>query len=462
MRARLLVVVALLVTAGCASPTGTGPDAPDGYEEDPHGWENGYWYNDSVRVDASDGFDERELEAITARAKARVERIRGLEFEGDVSVTVISREAFRSRGGLGRQYTARDDQVWEAAMLVGEDTTAAEAFGEVYGGSVAGYYAGGRIVVVADDPDAAAVSRQTLVHELVHALQDQHLRLGGTATTIDGQRAATGLVEGDANYVMDRYEERCGTEWDCIDQARRGSSSRSYNRGLFLATFHPYSDGPGLIADLRERGGWDAVDDAYDDMPESTEQVIHPERHPDETPVDVTVPDRSADDWERFGGTETLGEATLYATFQHNGLIPDDHLTSDDRRYNYSHPITDGWAGDTVVPYRSGDEYGYVFESEWDSADDAREFAAAYRDLLRERGAERVGDGVYRVPDDDAFGDAFRVVCEGRTVRVVNAPTVDDLSAVHARRAGRTRAVAVPPARIVPGGFFARAGNVPV
>ncbi|WP_135820544.1 Hvo_1808 family surface protein [Halostella litorea] len=434
MRVRVLVVACLLVTAGCALPGGR--DTPAGHDEDPLGWEDGRWYDDGVDVDASDGLDERELEAVTARAKARVERIRGLEFEGDVSVEVISRAEFRERGGLGRSYSAHDDQVWEAALLVGEDTTAQAAFGEVYGGSVAGYYSGGRIVVVADDPDVAAVSRETLVHELVHALQAQHLRLGGSASSVDGRRAATALVEGDANYVMDRYEERCGSEWDCIERAQRGSSSRSYNRGLFVATFLPYSDGPELVSDLRERGGWDAVDGAYDDMPASTEQVIHPERYPDEKPVDVTVPDRSADGWERFGGTETLGEATLYATFRHNGVIPEDHLTSDARRYNYSHPITDGWAGDTVVPYRSGGEFGYVFESEWDTVADAREFAGAYRDLLGERDATAVGDGVYRVPEDDAFGDAFRVVREGRTVRVVNAPTVDDLPAVHAERAG--------------------------
>jgi len=435
MRARVLVVACLLVSAGCASPFDA-PATPPGYDEDPRGWEGGYWYDDAVDVDASDGLNEDELDAVTARAMARIERIRGLEFERDVPVEVISRETFRERGGLGRSYSARDDVVWEAAMIVGEDTTAEAAFAEVYGGSVAGYYAGGRIVVVADDPDAAAVSRSTIVHELVHALQAQQLRLGGSASSLDGRRAATGLVEGDANYVMDRYEARCGEEWDCIERAPRGPSSRSYNRGLFLATFVPYSDGPEFVGDLRERGGWDAVDDAYDRMPASTEQLIHPDRYPDDGPANVTVPDRSAGGWERFGGTETLGEATLYATFQHNGVIPEDHLTSDDRRYNYSHPITEGWAGDTVVPYRDDGEYGYVFESEWENRADAREFADAYRDLLADRGAERVGDGVYRVPEDDPFGDAFRVVREGRTVRVVNAPTVVDLSAVHAERTG--------------------------
>ncbi|NHN48326.1 hypothetical protein G9464_12060 [Halostella sp. JP-L12] len=436
MRLRALAVVCLLAIAGCTAPTGTtGPAAPPDHDEDPLGWEDGYWHNSSVAVDASDGANRSELRAVTSRAMARIEVIRGLEFTDSVSVQVVSREEFRSGGGLGRSYGEWDDQVWEAAFLVGEETTAGEAFGEVYGGSVTGYYAGGQIVLVADDPDAVAVDRATLVHELVHALQAQQLNLGERRSSFDGRKAVTSVVEGDANYVMDRYQERCEAEWDCIEQVPRTASDRSYNRGLFLVTYLPYSEGPELVGDLRDRGGWDAVDDAFEDYPASTEQVIHPERYPDETPANVTVPDRSSDDWERFDrGGETLGEGALYATFWQNGVIPEDHLRSDERRYNYSHPITDGWAGDRVVPYRNGDDRGYVFRTKWDTVEDAREFRAAYLELLDEHGAEAVGENTYRVPEESAFDDAFRVVRDGRTVEVVNAPTVEDVDGVHASR----------------------------
>jgi hypothetical protein len=436
MRVRALAVVCLLVIAGCTAPTGTtGPASPPDYDEDPLGWEDGYWHNSSVAVDTSDGANRSELRAVTSRAMARVEHLRGLEFTDSVSVEVISRGEFRSGGGVGGSYGEWDDQVWEAAFLVGEDTTADEAFDEVYGGSVAGYYASGRIVLVADDPDAVAVDRATLVHELVHALQAQQLNLGGPRNSFDGRKAVTSVVEGDANYVMDRYQERCEAEWDCIEQTPRVSGDRSYDMGLFLVTFLPYSEGPGLVSDLHDRGGWEAVNDAYENYPESTEQVIHPERYPDETPADVSVPDRSAADWERFDrGGETLGEGALYAAFWENGVIPEDHLRTDERRYNYSHPVTDGWAGDRVVPYRNGDDRGYVFRTEWDTTADARAFRDAYLDLLNEHAAEGVRENTYRVPGESAFDDAFRVVRDGRTVTVVNAPTVDDLDDVHADR----------------------------
>ena len=142
MRVRALAVVCLLVIAGCTAPTGTtGPASPPDHDEDPLGWEDGYWHNSSVAVDTSDGANRSELRAVTSRAMARVEHLRGLEFTDSVSVEVISRGEFRSGGGVGGSYGEWDDQVWEAAFLVGEDTTVDEAFDEVYGGSVAGYYA---------------------------------------------------------------------------------------------------------------------------------------------------------------------------------------------------------------------------------------------------------------------------------------------------------------------------------
>ena len=81
--------------------------------------------------------------------------------------------------------------------------------------------------------------------------------------------------------------------------------------------------------------------------------------------------------------------------------------------------------------YTDGETGAYVWRSQWESADEAREFADAYRELLAANGAESRGDCVSVVPDG-GFADAFRVVHEDDTVLVVNAPTVDELDDVHA------------------------------
>ncbi|MFD1644318.1 Hvo_1808 family surface protein [Haloarchaeobius litoreus] len=440
-------LVALILLSGClglgfgetrlAEPESNRPD-PD---TDVRGWEDGYWWNDSLPVDASDGLSKPEIEAVTARAMARIERIRGHEFEESVSVEIISRETYREQRSGGGSSPAWREQFWEALFVVDEDTTVDEAFGELYGSSVLGYYSAGDIVIVSDGSEQLRLSRGTLVHELEHALQDQQFGLGSSAETRDARMAASGVVEGDANYVEGLYERRCteGT-WDCVEvpQADGAGGGRSdVNVGLSVATYTPYAAGERFVATLHERGGWDAVDAAFADRPVSTEQLIHPEAYPDEQPATVTVPDRSVDSWRRIavGGEsvlETAGEAHIYSMFWYGETVPREHYTSGEgvNRYTYDHPYSTGWAGDRLVFYTDGDEGAYVWRSQWESAEDAREFTDAYRELLTANGAESRGDGVYVVPDG-GFADAFRLVRVDDTVLVVNAPTVGDLDAVH-------------------------------
>ena len=94
-RKHLLTVVLVVALAGCSIPFLGHPDEPRG--GDTIGWENGYWYDDPVNVTTSDGLNETELSAVTARTMARVERIRDREFQSTVPVEVISRAEYRTR-----------------------------------------------------------------------------------------------------------------------------------------------------------------------------------------------------------------------------------------------------------------------------------------------------------------------------------------------------------------------------
>lgn len=440
-RRRLVIaggLAVLVLLSGCTDFVTLGRQGqPVG---DPLGWEDGHWYDDDLAVTPDDGLDESERRAVVARAMARVERIRGLEFETRVPVTVISRAEYRKqfddpdrRGGEdSATFEAWNNQVWEALVLVGEGTNVSAAFDAVYGATVQGFYAPGRDeIVVVSDSETPTIDPGTLAHELVHAVHDQRphpLRAG--ARTQDQQLASNGLSEGDANTVQAAYESRCGRAWDCLPRPERSPADRppSFDRGVFTAIFAPYAEGPGFVEALRERGGWTAVNDAYRQMPESTEQVIHPARYPDETPENVTVPDRSSRAWNRFDldmHADTVGEASIYAMFRANGRI------TRAPRFDYSHPLSAGWGGDTVVPYRNGSSYGYVWKTVWDTPADAGEFLEGYRGVLDAHNAKEVEDGVYVVPESDPFGDAFRVSRRGDTVLVVNAPTRADLADVH-------------------------------
>jgi len=440
MRPGPALVVALLVAlSGCTGVGAVGYD--DAASADRLGWEDGYAHDTDLPVTRADGLNASERRAVVARTAARVELIRGLEFAERVPVEVISRAEYRADradDGRDRRTERWREQVWEAPLLVGENRTVAEAFDTVYGASVQGYYAPGesRIVIVSDSA-TPSIDTRTLAHELVHALQDQHpaLSLGSNATTLDGRLAEDGLVEGDANAVQAAYADRCGTRWRCLpspDDGGGGGTSSAFDAGVFTVVYAPYAEGPALIDHLRAGGGWNGVNAAYDAFPASTEQVIHPERYGEDPPTEPTVRDRTSGGWDRFDRsrtTDTLGEATLYAGLWVNGAIDD----ADRSRFDYAHPLSAGWDGDTVVPYTNGSHAGYVWTLEFDAPGDARAFAGAYRGILTDRGARSPGDGVYRIPEGP-FADAFRVTRSGERVTIVNAPTVAALDRVHARR----------------------------
>ena len=481
MRPRLAVVLALLVVlAGCsagyagdpgaAPTTGTpdtaanGPPASDPPDPttDTLAWENGYWANETLTLDRSDGLNGTERDAVVSRAMARVERTRGLEFEQDVPVELVSREEFQQGGSrdYGTAFRRFDNAKFEALFLVGEGTDSLATQSANRGSSVAGFYAPGqgRIVVIYGGETPDLPGEGTLAHELVHALQDQHFGLGSiTASTREGSNANKGLVEGDANLVQDRYMANCGAAWRCLpapEGSSGGGSDGDFHVGVYVLNFFPYSDGPGFVDYYRQRGGWARGNELYAEPPASTEQVIHPRKYAVEPdpPTDVRLGDTARNGWTRVrpdgrDDAAVLGQSaivsmfayTLYDDYDESAVVaPDAFLNRKDGKLDRSDPFdyaidyADGWDGDRLHVYTRDGETAYVWKTTWDSPAEAREFADGYRELLRHWGGERVRDGVYRI-DDGPFADSFRLVVDGDTVTVVNAPSTPALGDVYAR-----------------------------
>jgi len=473
MRKRVSAVLAVLMMVAAVAPvTAAAPAAVDAGgaaavdgadvveqradpDEDVIGWEGGYWHDDEIDVDQSDGLSDEELDAYVARAMARVEYLRESEFDSEVPVEVLSREEFQRQRGenttSNASFDAWNDQVWEALFVIGEEREANEALQSATGETTAGFYAPGddRIRIITDSPDSPTIDNATLVHELVHALQDQDGDLGEriTATeTQDAGLATDGVVEGEANYIEQRYTNRCGAEWECVGTPSSGGGpGEPPNIGILLTLLQPYSDGPVYIDWLIEQGGWEAVEAAFEDPPQSTEQVIH---LTDEEPIPIEYTDRARNGWETFpnqgeGGSDTVGEASMYVMFWYQArtaraqtVSPQSvvRTTSQYDIYNYDAEPSAGWGNDRVFPYAKGSgedaQYGYVWVTEWDTEEDAAQFMEAYGQILVAQGvSEFDGEGQYVVPSGE-FADAFRIDRQGTRVTIVNAPTAEDLSDV--------------------------------
>ncbi|WP_176765336.1 Hvo_1808 family surface protein [Halovenus aranensis] len=433
-------------------------------ESDRLGWENGVWANATLSITQSDGINETELDAVVARTMARVEAVRGIEFDRTPPVRILLPREQRAESEQ-LQYAdvqrTRLNATYEALFLINETESAVDSKQALRGNGVNGYYSPetGNVTMVSPNSSVPQIREGVLAQELFHAQQDAQFDLP-EVRTIEQRNARNGYVEGDANYVQDRYEQRCGETWTCYRPERESYPDLSgVDDGMMTLFRQPYQSGYAFVRDRHQESGWEAVDELYENPPESTEQVIHPEKYGADTPTNVRVRDRSSAAWQPLTVdgvqfTQSVGEAGLYVallsplqeTAGRRAIIPlDNHRVGglgDAVTRSYDHPATAGWDGDKLLPYTAaeGNATGYVYETAWDSPEDAREFHDAYRKLLAYHGAEPVvgKSDTYRIPESSGFADAIYLNRTGDRLRIVNAPSVDALSEI--------RAGAAPPA----------------
>lgn len=432
MRRTLAVLALVVVLAGCVGPLGSDNTNTD---NDGIGVVDGVEYDSDLAVTVEDGLNETELDRLAVRSMARIEVLRGLNFQTRIPIEILTREEYRERRGDREVSTVRrqwENEVWEATFIVGQDRDVTTVFDETLGETVQGFYSPSEAeIVIVTDREETALSKRTLVHELVHALQDQQFGLDEVPSRQDPSMARNSVVEGEASLIPELYFDRCGGEWSCIEPPRPEDDEQSLNPGLVLVLLQPYEQGPEFVREIRAQDGWAGVDQLHENYPASTAQIIEPERYPDDEPVNVSVGDTSSSSWNRLDHSpvgETIGQAGLYAMFWHNDIIETEDT------YSFSHPVVDGWAGDELVPYATTDgQTGHVWEIEWESASAAEQFFEAYRTLLDDQGALERGPRQF-VINEGPFQGAFDVRQDGTTVTIVKGPTLDSLSAIHTFR----------------------------
>ena len=166
---------------------------------------------------------------------------------------------------------------------------------------VAGYYdAKAREFYLADWLELEG-QKPVMAHELTHALQDQHFGLQRFEKLPEGESdarlAAHSLIEGDATLAMMVYMARNPLVALAFTRSlsAMGASSRLFNespRALRDTLIFPYEQGREWATEVYKRGGWKMVSGAFEKLPQSSEQILHPEKYfASEAPVKVTLPD---------------------------------------------------------------------------------------------------------------------------------------------------------------------------
>lgn len=268
---------------------------------------------------------------------------------------------------------------------------------DLYNEQIAGFYdQESKEMVVVQGESFGGPERLTYAHEYTHALQDQNydiengLNYNEDACEADTERCAAirALLEGDASLTELNWFFANGTP---EDQAEIMEFFNNYNTPIFDAapefitldfTF-PYQQGYAFVEHLFDNGGWSIVDRAYDELPLSTEQIMHPERYPDDKPIQVNLPELYeilSDNWEEID-RGSMGEWYTFLILA-KGLDQNARL-----KESKAETAAEGWGGDAYVVYAdpNNETTVMVLHTIWDTPRDADEFAEAFRDYANAR-----------------------------------------------------------------------------
>lgn len=343
------------------------------------------------------------LPPVIAEALEDVAEVRGLPAPPDLRASLVSREDLPEL--LDSLITEHDRELLATTTtlyrLLGhfrddqDYLTLYQSFGAT---GVLGLYspADDELWVVSDRgpdglEDLSRSERETLAHELVHALQDFNFPLDAifeqVENDLDRSLALSAVVEGDATIHEEIYSDKyirvplAGRLW--LVGSLSGFPSDvplSFIRELLF----PYTSGADWVRAVRSFGGSPAIDDYLREPPSSTAAILHPDLVlAGFTPAEVELPrlESALGDgwgWESGGA---LGEFQLRNYIQLG------------RSSTSARTAAAGWAGDRYDVYTNGPESVGAFHLRFSSDEEAEEFADIHGRMLDDRSESSATEG---------------------------------------------------------------------
>lgn len=196
--------------------------------------------------------------------------------------------------------------------------------------------------------------RATVVHEMVHALQDQLYDLAELQSSAedDSERSAVlSLIEGHAVWVERFFVQDVLDDDERAEYMDRNTSAveefetetADVSAVLSATQGLPYATGPALIAVLDATGGADAIERAFtDEPPVAEDQVLLPSAYLDgDLPEEIDEP--TLDDDQEKVASGRLGAPTVYLML--STVSPAHEALA----------AIGGWGNDSYVSYRTDD-----------------------------------------------------------------------------------------------------------
>lgn len=328
-----------------------------------------------------------------------LEEITGLKFKKPVPSAVIDKDSLRKFLSHRIDKVMKPSDVRAEALilkmlgLVPQDYDLRQETVDLLTEQAAAFYdyQKKKLFIVAGDTDESSL--MALAHELSHALADQHFHLQKyiqqNGESDDAATARMAVMEGQATWLMAAYlHKRAGLGADVpkpilemmsstVEQGAEQypvySQSPLYVRESLV---FPYKGGMLFQDAVYRKLGKEGFAEVFRRAPVSTQQVFHPERYLDR--VGPTLPSApKVSDEKKF---RKLAEGTL-GEFDYKVLLT--QYGSKELAASLSPSL----AGSQFVLWEhKHDSYPVLaFASKWESPEKAREFLAAYRNVLKQK-----------------------------------------------------------------------------
>lgn len=332
------------------------------------------------------------LDSMMESTVAALERIRERRFSGKVHGVIVKRDSYDSlMFALSRlegidtaegpwSFSERTMFILGLTDTLGQWSRAQREFDR---GLVTGFYTPVNRTLYVFDDVGERDRLYTVVHEMVHALQDQSFGLEASSRWIrenDEDAAFTLALEGEAEYLSmalltgetnaGRLKEEIDRSVFTLDQLATGFESWAKQRDIpmtmMLPMMAPYYLGPRLPSERRTRSGWSGVDSLF----------THPVRT-SRASLDPGLED-VVRDWNPSGSPAVPGAFRPLQTGRLGAL----HLASlmwgnSDSRLRLA-SLAESWRGDRFWTFHGDSGSGLLWRTAWKDSTAARSFAQTW------------------------------------------------------------------------------------
>ena len=299
---------------------------------------------------------------------AYVARVRGLPFKEPVKATLLNDEEFEARLRSGApvdraEIEGRVATLRALGLLPPDFNLEQEEEEDV--SSVLGFYDPEVKELFVRGRSVSSYVKFVLVHELTHALQDQHFDLARFLVD-DGDvgLAHRTLIEGDAEDIGRDYISTLSPfEQDLVAREARQRGDDLYGQSFYLSFVNfPYVAGKQFVRELATGAGTAQVDQAYANPPQSTEQILDISRYrAGDAPKPVAAP---------AAGGAVVDQGDI-------GYFELAFLLLEAMSIEQAVYAIDGWGGSQYVTWRSGTRSCTRVRFVGDTAGDTAELASA-------------------------------------------------------------------------------------